>query len=109
MKLVILMYLETDRKCVERLVAEQKVPVFTRLPVEGVAAGKPGGWYGTAAPYRSEMIMAFLEGAAATQLLAAVNACRDMEDPRHPIRAMQLNVEATAVCECATDGGAAAE
>ena len=107
MKLIVLMYLETDRKCVERLVAEQKIPVFTRLPVEGIAAGGAGGWYGTAAPYRSEMVMSFLEDAAATELLAAVSACRDIEDPRHPIRAMQLNVEATAVCECATDGGAA--
>ena len=102
MKLVILVYLETDEKCVERLIADQRVPVFTRLPVEGVAAGAASGWYGTAAPYRSGMIMTFLDEVAAQQLLAAVNACRDTEDPRHPIRAMQLNVEATAVCECST-------
>jgi hypothetical protein len=96
------MYLETDEKCVERLIADQEIAVFTRLPVEGVAAGAASGWYGTSAPYRSSMIMTFLDEGAAGRLLAAVNACREVEDPQHPIHAMQLDVERTAVCDCAT-------
>ncbi len=109
MKLVILMYLETDEKCVENLLADQKIPVFSRLPVEGVAAGVASGWYGTSAPYRSSMIMTVLDQDAAERLLAAVHACRDIEDPRHPIHAMQLDVERTVVCECAArpEGGTA--
>lgn len=105
MKLVILMYLETDEKCVERLIVDQKIPVFSRLPVEGVTAGTAAGWYGRSAPYRSSMIMTFLDEGAAERLLAAVTACRDIEDPQHPIRAMQLDVERTAVCECAQERG----
>ncbi len=101
MKLVILMYLEADETCVQRLVADQRVRVFTRLAVEGVKPGPASGWYGTAAPYRSHMIVAFLEGPDAERLLEAVRRCREVADPRHPIRAMQLDVEQTAVCECA--------
>ena len=100
MKLVILMFLAADRECVERLLSEQAVPVFTRLPVEGVAPGPAGGWYATSAPYRSGLIMTVLEEGDARQLLEAVAGCRGIKDPKHPIRAMQLDVESMTVCEC---------
>ena len=103
MKLVILMYLETDEKCVERLITRQRITTFTRLSAEGVREGDAPGWYGTSAPYRSRLIMSFLAEDAAERLLRAVNDCRDMQDPRHPVRAMQLDVERTAACECAPE------
>ena len=45
MKLVLLMYLEEDEKCVDRLLVEQGVDTFSRLPLEGHGQGGKG-WRG---------------------------------------------------------------
>ena len=37
MKLVILMYLRADTDCVDRLLSESRVPVYSRLEMEGIA------------------------------------------------------------------------
>jgi len=101
MKLVTLTFLEGDEKCVERLLSELEVTTFSRLAVEGHERNAPArsvGWYGSAAPYRAEMILIFTEGEMASRILAGVEACTGVEDPKHPIRAFQLGVENAAGC-----------
>ena len=100
MKLVMLTYLEGDEKCVDRLLAELGVRTFSRLPVEGHGPSGSGGWYGSGAPYRSEMILIFAEDETARAVLAGVQACTAVEDPKHPIRAFLLGVEDAAACGC---------
>ena len=100
MKLVILKYLRDDEACVDRLLAESRVAVYSRLDVEGVAPGGAAGWYGARAPYASEMIITIVPDDAASVLLEAVAECRDVQDPRHPIRALQLRVERETACRC---------
>lgn len=99
-KLVLLMYLEEDEACVERLLAEHRVSTFSRLSMEGLAHGASSGWYGVTQPYRSRLILALLHSREADAVLAAISECRDVQDPRHPIRAMQLAVEKSVSCEC---------
>ena len=100
MKLVILMYLRDDDACVERLLAEARVPVYSRMEMEGAALGPGPGWYGESAPYRSQMILSVVSDEVAASLLAAVEDCRGVEDPEHPIRALQLPVERMTSCRC---------
>lgn len=104
MKLVMLMYLEDDDDCVTRLLSEQGIPAFSRFAAEGVGPGAPAGWYGRVAPYEARMAIAVLPDAMARSLLAAVEGCRDVQDPRHPIRAVQLAVEAAAQCRFGEPG-----
>lgn len=92
MKLVILMYLEEDTAGVEKLLADHEVAAYSELPVEGHGIGT-AGWYGKVAPYRSRMLMAFLSGAKAVELLAAVATCTGCKDSNHPIHAWQVDVE----------------
>lgn len=101
MKMVVIMYLEEDQDCVKKLLADHEVETFSLLPVEGVGPGGKG-WYGHAAPYRSQMILAAVEEKKAQELLDAVSECRSISDPRHPVRAMQIPVEATSVCDGAS-------
>lgn len=103
MKLVLMMYLEGDEACVERLLREQEVALYSRLPIEGVGPGARG-WYGEVAPYASRMIMAIVEEETASRLLDAVAGCRGVEDPSHPIRAAMVDVERTAACLCEATG-----
>lgn len=98
MKLVMLMYLEEDDDCVERLLEETEVPVYSRLPLEGVGEGTEG-WYGSVPAYNSRMIMTVVGEERAARLLDAVRECHDIADPRHPVRALQLEVEKGAACE----------
>ena len=42
MKLVILMYLRADTDCVDRLLSESQVPVYSRLEMEGIAKSARG-------------------------------------------------------------------
>ncbi|MDX1623817.1 MAG: hypothetical protein R3199_07530 [Gemmatimonadota bacterium] len=105
MKLVLLMYLEGDEACVERLLAEQGVAVYSRLPIEGVGPGARG-WYGEVAPYASRMIVTMVEGEAAARLLDAVSECRGVQDPSHPIRAAMVDVERATACLCEKTGEA---
>jgi hypothetical protein len=92
MKLVILMYLEDDSGCVESLLADHEVAAYSELSVEGHGLGT-AGWYGKVAPYRSRMLLAFLAGAKAEELTAAVATCTGCKDPAHPIHAWQVDVE----------------
>jgi hypothetical protein len=101
MKLVMLLYLEGDEKCVEGLLAELDVTAFSRVGVEGHGPAGSAGWYGSGAPYRSEMIMVFTEDEKANAILAGVQACSAVEDAKHPIRAFMLGVEDAAACGCA--------
>lgn len=100
MKLVILMYLRDDEACVDHLLTESRVPVYSRLDVEGVTPGAAPGWYGESAPYASEMIVTIVPDDVATGLLEAVAECRGVQDPGHPIRALQLPVERETACHC---------
>lgn len=93
MKMVLLMYLEEDRGCVEGLLADHRVPVFSEMEVEGHRPGTGPGWYGKTAPYASSMVVAVVPDDRADDLLSAVAACTGLEDARHPIHAYQLGVE----------------
>lgn len=101
MKLVMLLYLEGDEKCVESMLTQLDVTAFSRMGVEGHGPAGSAGWYGAGAPYRSEMIMVFTEDEKASAILAGVQACSAVEDPKHPIRAFILGVEDAAACGCA--------
>lgn len=100
MKLVMLTYLEGDEKCVDRLLAELDVRTFSRMPVEGHGPSGSEGWYGSGAPYRSGLVLAFAQDEKAAAILAGVQACTAVEDPSHPIRAFLLGVEGMAACGC---------
>lgn len=101
MKLTILMYLEEDDSCVERLLKDSKIEAYSRLPVEGRGPGAETGWYGEIAPYQSRLIMAVVHDDAAEALMRAVAECTEVQDPRHPIRAVSLDVERFTCCETA--------
>lgn len=102
-KLVMLMYLEEDEACVDRTLAEQGVTTFSRMSMEGLTQGASSGWYGVTRPYQSRLILALMPAERADAVMAAVSDCRGVEDPRHPIRAMQLAVERSASCQCPTE------
>lgn len=109
MKLVMLLYLEGDEKCVERLLADLEVTTFSRVGVEGHGPTGSKGWYGAGAPYRSEMILVFTGDEKANAILSGVQACSAVEDPKHPIRAFLLGVEGAAACGCEHPASANAE
>jgi hypothetical protein len=92
MKLVALMYLEEDEATVAEVLKRHEVTAYSRLPLEGHGAGV-GGWYGDVAPYESRMTFALLPAAPAEELMNAVAECQECHDPRHPIRAMLVDVE----------------
>jgi hypothetical protein len=92
MKLVFLTYLEDDDALVMKGFRELGVSVFSRLPLEGHGAGAEG-WYGEVPPYRSQMVFSVLPDAEAERLLAAVETWYPGQDPQHPIRAFQVDVE----------------
>ena len=105
MKMILLMYLEDDEPAVDRLLEEHEVTAFSRVNLEGHGQGMPTGWYGEVAPYRSRMAFTLLPEGRAAELLGAVRECSDCLDPRHPIHAVQLAVEATADSAAATPAG----
>ena len=92
MKLVFLTYLEDDDALVTRELASLGVPVFSRLPLEGHGQGVRG-WYGDVAPYRSTMVFVVVPDEEAARLLEAVERWPAGQDPRHPVRAFQVDVE----------------
>ena len=100
MKLILLMHLEEDTSCVEELLAQQKITSFSRFPMEGHSSGTRG-WYGEVAPYRAALVLVLLSEEAASGLLEAVEGCKAIEDSRHPIRAVQLDVDRVTECLCA--------
>jgi hypothetical protein len=99
MKFVYLMYLADDESCVNRLLGEQGVAAFVRLPVEGHGPGSAVGWTGEIQTYQSQVVMTVLPDEKAAALMEAVGSCSDVEDPRHPIRAVQMAVEQYSCCE----------
>lgn len=92
MKLVALLYLEEDNPAVEKLLQEHGVMAYSRLPLEGRGAGMKG-WMGDVAPYQSHMTFALLPAEKAEELMEAVAKCDRCLDPRHPIHALQVDVE----------------
>ena len=92
MKLVFLMYLEDDEPLVERLLHDAEVGSYSRLPLEGHAAGVPG-WFGEIPAYRSSLVFAVLPGDRAQRLMDAVATSNGVQDATHPIHAMQVAVE----------------
>ena len=102
-KLLMLMYLEEDEACVDRTLAEQGVTTFSRLSMEGLTQGASSGWYGVTRPYQSRLILALMPAERADAVMTAVSDCRGVQDPRHPIRAMQLAVERSASCQCPSE------
>ena len=92
MKIVALMYLEEDTPTVAKLLDAHGVTAYSRLPLEGHGGGMKG-WYGDVAPYRSHMAFALLPAQKAEELMEAVERCDGCLDPRHPIHAMQVDVE----------------
>ena len=99
MKLVLLMFLKEDEKCVNRLLSQQNVQSFSRVSVEGHGPGASAGWTGEVQPYQSQVIMSILPAEEAQSLVHAVSACTGVQDPRHPIRAALLDVEQFTCCE----------
>lgn len=97
MKLVMLMYLEEDQACVKELVERVGVSVYSRLEVEGRGEGTPG-WLGRVPAYASQITMAVVDDDTAADLLEAVRTQEGCQDARHPVRAVQLPVEASAAC-----------
>lgn len=104
MKMILLMYLEGDEECVGRLLKDLGVGVYSQMSMEGHSSGQAAGWYGETAPFRSRMVFAFVSKEQAGDILAAVRSCTGVEDPRHPIRAFELDVARTAACGCDEDG-----
>lgn len=106
MKMILLMYLEGDEECVGRLLKDLGVGVYSQMSMEGHSSGQAAGWYGETAPFRSRMVFAFVSKERAGDVLAAVRSCTGVEDPRHPIRAFELDVARAAACGCDEDGNA---
>jgi hypothetical protein len=46
------------------------------------------------------MVMAVVPAVTASRLMEAVEECRGMVDPAHPVRAVQVAVERIAACLC---------
>lgn len=105
MKLILLMYLEDDEKTVERLLEEHGVSAFSRFPLEGHGQGRPSGWYGRVAPYRSRMVFTAVPEERANDLMEAVARCRGCKDSRHPVHALQLAVERSTESGAASTAG----
>jgi hypothetical protein len=93
MKLMMLFYLEDDGPAVTKLLADQGIGAYSRLPVEGRGEGKVGGWYGEVAAHSSKMILTVVTEEQAEQLLSAVEATQG-QDVNHPIHAAQVDLEA---------------
>lgn len=95
MKLIVLLYLEDDEKCVARLLEDHGVLSHSRLNLEGFGKGM-AGWYGDTAPFRSRMAFSLVPEDRSADLLTAVRSCRGTGGSKHPIHAIQLGVEAVA-------------
>lgn len=92
--LVVLMFLEDDTKLVQKLLSDEGVSAYSELPVQG-HGNAVTGWYGTAVPFQSRMLISFLPYDAAERLMASVATCTDVRDPNHPIRGWRMPVAST--------------
>ena len=95
MKLIAFLYLEDDAAVVARLLKKHHIVAYSKVELEGHGEGGRG-WYGDVAPYASAMVFTLVPAETAQSLLAAVRDATGLADPRHPIHAMQLSVEAMA-------------
>jgi len=92
MKLVLLLYLEGDGPAVTKLLLEQGISAYSRLPIEGLGVGKAGGWYGDIATHTSKMIFAVVSDEEADSLLGAVKEVK-IQDTGHHIHLAKLKLE----------------
>lgn len=93
MKLVLLLYLEEDGPAVTKLLADEGISAYSRLPIEGHGAGKAGGWFGDIATHNSKMVFTIIPDDRAEALLASVGGVA-VQDASHPIHAAQLHLDA---------------
>ncbi len=93
MKLVLLLYLEGDGPAVAKLLSDQKITAYSRLPIEGHGLGKAGGWFGDVAAHNSKMIFSIISDEQADSLLKAVENV-PVQDAGHPIHVAKLDLEA---------------
>jgi len=93
MKIVLLLYLEEDGPAVTKLLSDQGVSAYSRLPLEGHGAGKAGGWYGDIATHSSKMIFTIVSDEEAVSVMEAVKGV-SVQDAGHPIHAALLHLEA---------------
>lgn len=92
MKLVLLLYLEGDGPAVAKLLSDQEITEYSRLPIEGHGQGKAGGWFGDVAAHKSKMIFSIVSDEQADSLLQAVQNVA-VQDSAHPIHMAKLNLE----------------
>jgi hypothetical protein len=92
MKLVLLLYLEGDGPAVTKLLLDQGISAYSRLPIEGHGEGKAGGWFGDIATHNSKMIFSIVDDGVADSLLEAVKEVH-VQDAGHPIHVAKLNLE----------------
>ncbi len=95
MKVVVLLHLEEDQEAVAGLLREHQVIAWSGFSLEGHGVGAQG-WYGSVAPYRSRMSFTVVPAERADDLLAAVAGMSGLADPRHPVHALQLDIEKSA-------------
>lgn len=98
MKMVVIMYLEEDERCVSKLMSRLAIPAWSRMPVEGHGPRMAPGWTAEETPFQSRLTFSFLPDELARTLIDAVAQCNGVEDPRHPIRAALLDVEEFVHC-----------
>ena len=92
MKIVLLLYLEGDGPAVAKLLSDQEINAYSRLPIEGHGQGKAGGWFGDVAAHNSKMIFAIVPDEQANSLAKAVKQV-PVQDAAHPIHLAKLNLE----------------
>lgn len=92
MKLVLLLYLEGDGPAVAKLLSDQEINAYSRLPIEGHGQGKAGGWFGDVAAHNSKMIFSIVTDERADSLVKAVKDV-PVQDAGHPIHLAMLNLE----------------
>jgi hypothetical protein len=93
MKLILLMYLEEDAELVAKILRNHDIEAFSRLEAEGWTKSLPSPWSGERSPNRSEFVVTLVAEDRAAELLRAVAECSGCADERHPIHAVQLDVD----------------
>lgn len=105
MKMILLLHLEEDDELVSRLLQKHGVVAWSRLPLEGHGAGL-AGWYGETAPYRSRMAFTVAPADRAAELMEAVKSLTGLADPKHPVHALQMEIERCVDSGFSEDAGA---
>lgn len=105
MKMILLLHLEDDEARVSELLKEHGVVAWSRLPLEGHGPGLAGWSGGGTSPYRSSMAFTVVPSARAQALLDAVEVLDGLADPRHPVHALQLDIERAVDSRPPVEGG----